>query len=164
MKWYLSLPILALLALSCSKSVAPPEGRDFNFKLDYGIFAKNVLNTYDNTYTKDLVIDGTVTVPFTLSDSELQCIDAKMIGIGFFSFPDTFVVPGADTLGYVTPHSTYIFDVKDNSTVKHLYWSDCIVSEDTNGVKLRGLISLIVNIIHSNPKYSQLPPANGGYQ
>lgn len=164
MKRSLSFAILAFLAISCSDSGTSPDSRSFSLKFSYGVDARNVLNTFQNTYTKDLVTDGTTTVAFELSDSELRSIDAKMVEIGFFSYPDTFVVPGADTLGYVTPHPTYIFDVKDNETVKHLYWSDCIVSQDTNAVKLRGLISSIVAIIQSNPKYSQLPPARGGYQ
>jgi hypothetical protein len=159
-----SIAVLALLVMSCSDYGTSPETRNFNLKFSYGVDARNILNTFQNTYTKDLVIDGTTTVPFVLSDSELQLIDAKMLEIGFFSYPDTFVVPGADTLGYLTPHSTYIFEVEDNSSVKHLYWSDCIVSQDTNALRLRGLISLIVAIVKSNPKYSQLPPAHGGYQ
>jgi len=162
MKWLLS--ILALLVMSCSDSGTSPESRNFDLKFSYGVLARNVLNTFENTYTKDLVVDGTTTVPFALSDSELQCISSKMSEIGFFSYPDTFVVPGADTLAYVTPHSTFIFDVKDNSTTKRLYWSDCIISQDTNAAKLRELVSVIVGIIQSNPKYSQLPPAYGGYQ
>ncbi|HEY9167453.1 MAG TPA: hypothetical protein VIS48_14965 [Candidatus Kryptonia bacterium] len=163
MKWLLSITVLALLVMSCSDSGTSPEPRNFNLKFSYGVNARNVLNTFENTYTKDLVMDGTTTAPFVLSDSELQLISAKMSEIGFFSYPDTFVVPTEDTVGYVTPNATYIFDVKDNSTVKHLYWSDAIISQDSAAVKLRELIQLIENIVESNPKYSQLPPARGGY-
>jgi hypothetical protein len=39
--------------------------RDFNILLKYGVGAKNELNTFDSTYTKDLVAWApiTITVP-----------------------------------------------------------------------------------------------------
>lgn len=173
MKWQLSIIALALLLLSCLEWAVAPERGDFNFKLSYGVGSKNVLNTYENTYTKDLIADSTVTVPFALSDSELQCIRTKMWEIGFFSYPDHFTtealvkfLPNGTSIiqGSVTPHMTYIFEVTDNFIVKHLYWSDSLESQDSSAVKLRKLISMIVGIIESNPKYSQLPPVRGMYQ
>lgn len=124
---------------------------------------RNVLNTFENTYTKDLILDGTITVPFLLADSELQRINVKMLEIDFFRYPDTFCVPIGDTVGMMTPCSEYRFEVSYKSSIKHLVWADCIVSEDTAAVKLRELNMLIENIIESKPAYSQLPPARGGY-
>jgi len=163
MKWLLSTTVLALLVVSCSDSGTSPESRNFDLKFSYGVDARNVLNTFENTYTKDLVIDGTTTVSFVVPDSQLQRISSKMSEIGFFEYPDTFGIPTGDTIVYVTPHSTYIFDVSENSTEKHLYWSDSHMLKDSAAVKLRRLISLIEDIIVSNPTYSQLPPTKGGY-
>ncbi len=163
MRWFPPILVLALFAASCSDSGTSPQSRDFNLKLSYGINARNVLNTFDNTYTKDLIMDGTTTVSFALSDSELDRVSSKMLEISFFSYPDTFSVITRDTVVALFPHSTYIFHVVNKSTVKDVYWSDSIVSPDSRAVKLRELITLIENIIQSNPKYSQLPPAKGAY-
>jgi hypothetical protein len=160
MKWKLLAAILALVAISCSDSGTSPESRVLNLKFSYG---KNVLNTFQNTYTKDLILDGTTTVPFTLSDGEVDRIDAKMREIGFFIYPEHFVVTIGDTVGFTTPHSTYDFQVNYKSTIKHLHWSDSVISDDTAAVKLRELILLIRSIIESKLEYSQLPPARGGY-
>lgn len=164
MKWQSFFVLFALLAASCSDSGTSPQSRNFNLEFSYGVNARNVLNTFDNTYTKDLVMDGTTTVHFVLSDSELDLISSKISEMGFFSYPDTFVVTQEDSLiQHLSPSPTYVFHVRSNSTVKDLYWSDSIVSQDSGAVKLRGLITLIEDIIESNQKYSQLPPARGAY-
>ena len=163
MRWKLSAVFLALVVISCSDSGTSPKSREFNLKFSYGIDAKNVLNTFQNTYTKDLILDGTTTVPFTLSDDELERINTKMREIDFFIYPEHFAVTIGDTVGFITPHSTFDFQVKYKSTIRHLHWSDSVFSDDTAAVKLRELILLITGIIESKPEYSQLPPARGGY-
>lgn len=163
MKRFLSITVLALLVMSCSDSGTSPESRNFNFKFSYGVNARNVLNTFQDTYTKDLIMDGTTTVSFTLPDSQLHRISSRMSKINFFNYPDTFIVPAGDTGGFATPHSTYIFHVVNNSEVKDLYWSDSILSQDSAAANLRELVTLIEDIISSNPKYAKLPPARGCY-
>jgi hypothetical protein len=164
MKLKRALLFLALLSLSCTDSGLPPESRDFNLTLRYGIGAKNELNTFQNTYTKDLILDGTVTTPFVLSDAELEQIKGEMIEIEFFSYPDTFVAASNDTVvGFVTPHSTYDFEVKYNSSIKRLHWDDGIIKNDQRATRLRELIRLIQSIIEAKPEYRQLPPVRGGY-
>ena len=155
--------ILTLTFISCSDSTSPIASRDFNLKFSYGVGARNILNTFQNTYTKDLILDGTVTVPFALSDSELNRISAKMTEIGFFAYPDTFIVKTGDTVGIITPSNTYIYDVSLKSANKKLYWNDEIINPDTQAVKLRELNTTIRTIIQSKPEYAKLPPARGGY-
>ena len=184
MKWKLSAIIIGLLLLSWSGPGTTQKNRSFSFKFCFGVDALNVLDTYNNIYTKDLIDAGTITVPFVLSDSEMQCINAKMTQIGIFNYPDTFVVANTGRIGVVRPYETYYFQVTYDSTVKRLYWADDIVDmdsyvtvhqdstiatyhidrEDSATSKLRQLISLIEKIIASNPEYLKLPHPSGGYQ
>lgn len=158
------LLLLALLLLSCADSGLSPESRDFNLKLRYGIAARNELNTFQNTYTKDLILDGTITARFVLSDAELQEIKRKMIEIDFFSYPETFSVLRTDTIVVsIEPHATYDFELKYNASIKRLHWDDGIITNDQRATRLRDLIRLIQNIIEAKPEYRQLPPARGGY-
>ncbi|MGA9365225.1 MAG: hypothetical protein WBW16_12740 [Bacteroidota bacterium] len=158
------LLFLALLSLSCSDSGLSPESRDFNLKLRYGIAARNELNTFQNSYTKDLIIDGTVTAPFVLSDAEFEQIKSKMIEIDFFSYPATFTLVRTDTIVVsFEPHPTYDFEVKYNSSIKRLCWDDGIITNDQRATRLREFIRLIQNIVEAKPEYRQLPPARGGY-
>ena len=152
------------IALSCQDAGTSPEDRDFNLKFRYGIGARNELNTFQNTYTKDLILDGTITVPFIISDEELLRIRNKMDEIGFISYPDTFVAVTADTFGqWFDPHATYDFKVALNSSIKHLYWNDAFINQNAQAIQLRGLITLIRTIVESKPEYLQLPQPRGGY-
>ena len=164
MKMKRILIFLSLLLLSCSDSGISPGSRDFNLKLRYGIGARNELNTFQDTYTKDLILDGAVTTRFVLSEAEFEQIKDKMIEIDFFSYPETFTVLRTDTIVVsIEPHATYDFEVKYNSSIKRLHWDDGIISNDQRAAGLRELIRLIQNIIEAKPEYRQLPPARGGY-
>jgi hypothetical protein len=157
--------IVALLIVSCSDSGTSPENRDFDLKFSYGIDAKNVINTFQNTYTKDLILDGTATVTFILSHYEIQQISAKMLEINFYNYPDTFVVATDSIVGVMTLYVTCDYEVKRKSIFKRLHWDDFILGmiEDSAAIKLRELNELIRNIIESKPEYLQLPPVRGGY-
>jgi len=157
------LIILIPFLISCSQSTTPPETRNLNLKFSYGINARNILNTFQNTFTKDLISAGDTSVPFTLSANDFNQILSKMNEINFFAYPDTFIVPTGDTVTIVTPSSTYIFDVSYKLSNKHLYWSDHIMNANAQATNLRELIFLIIGIIQSKPEYLQLPPASGGY-
>jgi hypothetical protein len=62
-----------------------PIGRPTNFNLvfKYGVGAKNELNTFDQTFTKDMVMDPSVTVKMKLSDNELNSIYQKINNLNF---------------------------------------------------------------------------------
>ena len=68
MKTILLVSLLASSSLSCSDVGVSSRERDFNVRLRYGILARNEINTFQNTYTKDLILDGTVTVPYCVQE------------------------------------------------------------------------------------------------
>jgi hypothetical protein len=156
--------LFAFLFVSCSDINSPGSERDFNVRLRYGVLARNELNTFRNTFTKDLILDGTVTIPFHLLQASLDSIAAKMNQIDFFSYPDTFIVRSQDSIRVsISPNNTYDFRVVSRSTVKTLFWDDAIIASDPQATKLRELVALIKTIVESKPEYQQLPPARGGY-
>ncbi|WP_413377567.1 hypothetical protein [Alkalihalobacillus sp. 1P02AB] len=64
--------IFLLLLIGCSEMTLPKEmPEDFEFRLKYGYGAKNNLNTFDNTFTKDLIDRGQVEVDLQLTKAEL---------------------------------------------------------------------------------------------
>ena len=94
-KW----PIMAGLALvatllgTAGCITPPPSQSNFNLIFQYGVGARNELNTFEGTYTKDMIMDPPITVNLTLSKEELDIIYQKMIEINFFGYPDEFSVP-----------------------------------------------------------------------
>ena len=137
-----------------------PEHFDFIFK--YGPMAKNVLNTLNGTYTRDMVIGPSVTINMTLTEDDLDRIFRKMIEINFFDYPETFVVPRKDVYGYVTPFDRYRFFV-EYCDVKTVKWDAEELYRNREATSLKELCDLIIEIIESKPEYKTLPKPRGGY-
>ena len=79
-----------IVGMELQNPYIPPRKGDFNLLFKYGVGAKNVLDTFDNTYTKDMVIGSPITIRLYLSDEEIEQIRQKMFEIGFFSYPESF--------------------------------------------------------------------------
>jgi hypothetical protein len=137
---------------------------DFNMIFKYGVGARNVLDTYTGTYTKDLVLDPPVTIALSLTHDEKNRIYHKMVEINFFGFPDTFsVIRDDEEAGFFMPFSSYYFNVTHKTTTKELVWEDKVFAEDDQATKLRELINVIREIVESKEAYKKLPPPTGGY-
>lgn len=156
--------ILALLGMAGCSNQTPGEA-NFNVIFKYGVGAKNILDSFQGTYTKDMILDPSITVPLSLSREEMDRIYQKMVEIDFFSYPDKFSisVPPGELTGMVTPHSSYYFKVQYSSRVKELWWEDEITNKDEKADKLRGLIKLITDIVESKDEYKKLPRPRSGY-
>ncbi len=138
-----------------------PAGPFFNLAFKYGVLARNELDTFKGTFTKDMVLDPPIIVNLLLSREELDRIYMKMIEIDFFDYPGNFSVSTGS--GFVTPHSSYYFRVAYDSGIKEIWWDDAIIGEDKKAEKLRELIHLITGVIESKEEYRRLPPPTSGY-
>jgi hypothetical protein len=160
---YLVLTIFLAAAGSCSKSsnVVEPVRDIQNVKvhLQYG-FADE-LDTFRQTFQKDLVMDGTIRSPFWLTSGEQDAILQKAMEIGFFSFPDSIQKEkGVHLSPDPSPDMLRIQYQGQDQTVVWFY------PPDPNEVRVKPLLELqdlIVKIIQAKPEYKALPPANGGY-
>ncbi len=128
-----------------------------NLDFKYGFAGRNELNTFDGTFTKDLVIDGTITTRLTLSQEELTQIQQKLSDMGFWGYPETF-----PSQGIVTPRADYYIKVANGSAVKEVSWYEDS-EENTKTENLRQFRHLLTNMIMEKIEYKLLPPANGGY-
>lgn len=88
-----------------------------------------------------------------------------MIEIGFFNYPNKFVIsePSGEIVSMVTPYYSYYFKVKYDSKIRELSWEDGITNKDERADRLRELIKLIIDVIESKEEYKKLPPPRGGY-
>ena len=168
--FYRVLMVFVLVVVGCGvfkpQQTTETTESSFNLIFKYGVGARNVLNTFEQTYTKDMVIDSSITADLSLTKEELDTIYQKMTEIDFFDYPDTFsVVSDAEEIvGTITPYSSYYFKVEYDSNLKELWWNDNIFPDyDEEAHKLRELIKLIREIIESKEEYKNLPPPTGGY-
>ncbi len=159
------LLMLAVMFVACSENNVSPVQREFNIDMRYGVSLRNELNTYANTYTKDLIVDGTITVPFMLTDEEIDMIRERVTAIGFMSYPDTLVTPYADSIVVVTsPVMQYNVTVTLLGAKKTVYWKDLpFVQPTPRADSLAALVTLVMTIVESKTEYKRLPPASGGY-
>ena len=154
--------ILIIVAASLQNTSSPSPKNDFNFNLlfRYGVGAKNELNTFEGTYTKDMVLDPPITIKLTLSDAELEQIRQKMVEIGFFDYPENFPLR---TDFEVTPRTDYYIRVENGSSVKEVSWNSNSMLENNVQDNLLQLVDLIRSVVEQKPEYKALPPARGGY-
>ncbi|OPY57659.1 MAG: hypothetical protein A4E55_01505 [Pelotomaculum sp. PtaU1.Bin035] len=136
----------------------------FNLIFKYGFDAKNVLDTFEGTYTKDMIPDPPITVKLSLTKEELNTIYNKMVDINFFSYPVVFTVQEeGEHAGRVTPYESYYFKIQYGSNIKELSWEDSITNQNNEADRLRELIKCIREIAESKSEYKKLPPPRGGY-
>ena len=140
------------------------EMNNINMIFKYGVGAKNILNTFDCTYEKDMILDPSITTSLHLESEELDSIYQKMQQIDFFNYPDTFNVKfTGDVIGERAPFPTFDFFVETETIQKRLYWEDKITNPDQKADKLGEVVRFIIGIIISKEVYKELPPAKGGY-
>lgn len=155
-----------MLLSGCSSNHMPTEKpQDFAFVLKYGIGAKNELNTKNGTFTKDLVLSGTSTIPLELSNDELTMIYNEMRKISINNYPEDFKPDNDSTIKrWVTPCQTYELFITYNRKEHQINWVDSNLSEGSEAKNLRDLINMIVSTIESKEEYKKLPEPQGGYQ
>ncbi len=162
-----------------SKSASKESGESFNFILRYGIQEKNILNTYDGTFTKDLVTAGAITTKLELSEEEKKSILDEMIKIDIFSYSNDF-----KEYICITPCSGYSLEINFNGKKKTLNWSGNNIPlkgidpdekdaekavkyiENNETKPILDLVRLerrIERIIENKSEYKLLPEPRGGY-
>lgn len=165
----LVLIFATFLVTACSNNNSEPKSisgeMKFNLIFKYGVGAKNELNTFAGTYTKDMIINPPITTNLSLSKEEMDTIYKKIFEINFFDYPERFIttIPPGEGVGMVTPNSSYYFKVEHGSRVKELEWEDNITNKDEKADKMRELIKVIRDIVESKKEYKKLPPPKGGY-
>jgi hypothetical protein len=151
---------LCLLIISCQDSSVEPEIQfvQIFFKYDFN----NELNTFENTYQKDLILDGTIKVKFWLTSEEQNRILNKASEIGFFSLPDT--LKNDTTLVMIDPNpGEQILRIKYDVKDKIVTWIYPVDLNEPHVDDLSELSTLIISVIESKPEYKKLPPSRGGY-
>jgi len=166
-KWLLVAGLALIVAFIGLAGCAnpPAEVSSFNLIFKYGVTARNELNTFEGTYTKDMVMDPSITINLSLTEEELDRIYQKIVEIDFFDYPDEFSVPveEGELVTIVTPYSSYYFKVEYDSSIKELRWEDEIMNPNDEANKLRELIQLIRDIIELKEEYKELPAPTSGY-
>lgn len=122
---------------------------------------RDVVDTFNGTLTKDLVLDGTVSIRFFLTEAEQEQVLTVLTDEGYFTLPDTVhSTPGV----MIDPDPSPDFlRVQANSLDKTVVWNYPLEPSDEHGQAVVRIVMAIREIVEARSEYKQLPPARGGY-
>ncbi|HEX9658125.1 MAG TPA: hypothetical protein VGB89_14555 [Bacteroidota bacterium] len=149
-----------VLFIRCDLGDSPQPDPQF-VKIQFQYSFSDMIDTFNGTLTKDLILDGSVTIPFWLTTSEQESLLEELDRADFFNLPDTLLsIPGVALEPNPSPD---FLRVVANGKNKVVIWSYPIDLATANGQSVMRLSTAIRNIVESKPEYKQLPPARGGY-
>lgn len=168
--FFIMLLIVAALMVCQSQAQDSSRPADFNLIFRYGVDARNILNTFDSTFTRDMIVDSSFVIKLVLTSQELDTIYDLFKMIDFYCYPDTFEPLQATTNAKgervvldVSPHPTYVFTIQSGGKIKNLWWDKWTESQSDEAKRLREVIMHIRRTIESKPEYKRLPKPKGHY-
>ena len=148
-------------SLNAKNKLPPSKPVNFNFIFSYGVGAKNQLDTFKGQFTKDMVMDPSITTDLKLSDEDMDTIYSELRKINILAYEENFQPKGYTES---TPYVTYSFSMTADGIEKKITWFDENDSNTKEAVQLRELFYKIKDMIESTEEYKKLPTAKPGYK
>ena len=149
------------LMIESEPKITYPEimPEDFDFRLDYGTYSKQVIDTFTDIVVKDLVVDNQIETIISLSDSEMQSIYNEMVKLNVMANLEV----DRDMNCHCEPESISKWSIQMNGQTIGYHYSYCCDQSDV----VEGFVELeqfIQEIVYSKESYKALPPAQGYYE
>lgn len=165
MKHLLSLLIIisTLLIQGCNKNTMEPDDQFVRLYYQYG---KDEINTFNNTLTKDMVVDPNITISFKFTADEQKAIIEKAKETGFFAMPDTFkYVPEREDMGIdINPNfGPQTLRIQYGNLDKRVVLVPPIYGTSVQFKNYGILRGFILDLVFSKPEYKKLPQPRAGY-
>jgi hypothetical protein len=162
-----------------SSTILPPVGNeerlsempaDFSVIYAYGVGARNILNTANNTYTHDMIGDPSIVINLTLSESELATIWNSTQVNNFFRMKNLTdfcpQYPSDSQCANIIPELEYRLTITangQNHTVMLRQNYELNQGQDADIQKFKNIGSTIRGILSQEEEIKQLPKPEGGY-
>jgi hypothetical protein len=163
-KWTVLLVFLMMLLMTgCfyqGSELKNEVPADFNFRLTYGTYGKQKIDTFNHVVVKDLVVDGTVEASITLSDAEMREIYDQMLAVNIMGELDL----EKDKQCAVEPEIFTFWEVQMNNKVKSHHYTSYCKDYPKDALQLLKLEDFIHNIVIEKEEYKALPEVNGSYE
>ncbi len=131
-----------------------PEQRPTNFGFIFHFDSRNVLDTYDHTFTKDMVCGKDITVNFYLTQTQLDTIYTMMNTIDLFNYP-TFVEDPCPRKGFP---NNITFDIHADTVQRSIHFHKYSYTCSERVKKVSRLENYIESLIYNSEIYKKLPP------
>ena len=147
---------------SCLKS---SKENDTKFVLiDYKYGFNNELNTFNDTFIKNITGHGRIKIKVHFNNSEQEEIINKALSIGFFDMPDTLKINNRYFERYsdsaAAEENIQSLRIKYKNSDRKIIWNGVLPYNNPETQNLAELTFLIRKIIESKPAYKSLPAIN----
>lgn len=139
---------------------------DFGFRYEYGVNGLNVLDTFNETLTVDLIHNGHPIIPFRLSDSDLKEIFVALKRNKFGNLREN----NPESKRITIPDSFYKLTLRCNQKEKTLSIHGNVYDRlyGPDAARWKEVIQVINRIINKqcslSEEFKKLPPVEGGYE
>jgi len=168
-----AIVIIVLSGCNQSNGNAPSMPDNFNFKIEFGTYGRNRIDTYNDSFTKDLVSAGTETIDFIIPNDKMQEIYAEFVKYDISGLPNNI---NAEVKKYIegeiymewTPSSRYSLTYTCNDEARTIVcedggpWYESGPPDSRN--RLVAFVDFISQYICSTEEYQNMPPIEGGYE
>ncbi len=143
---------------------------NFGFTAAFGVGANNLIDTFDGTFTKDIIAapKPNPTIALRLTRKEMASLYENLVDIGILDYPSDFR-PDAQQEAktgiyrWSEPHLTYVLRVRAAGCDKYIFWEDGSRSTTPQANALRGWFDRLKQMIEAKPEYKAMPPTERGY-
>lgn len=147
---------------SVTETVPKDRPDDFVIYFAFGINPEqlNILNTYDQIITKDLVMKGTASADFIIPEEDLDRIYSELYELQIYMLPEKIV---SSSVG-VTPNTEFTvrfiidrveYSISGDATTEF--------ADTTAADRLVAFRDFLMEYMYSTAEYKSLPEAEGGY-
>ncbi len=165
----LALLIITIIVISgCTQKVQIPSEPTSQFDIYYsfGVGEKNILDTKNNLYTKDMICDPSKEYDFKLTDSEKTEIHNSILQNDLFNIKEDFT-EYCDERGIcksVGPLSTATLIITTDEKSKTIkYSADYIFKDDPELQKFQNVVRVIQDIISQKEEKMNIEQPKCGY-
>jgi hypothetical protein len=151
---------MQLVLAGCDLGNTPRhDPQDVRIQFQYGF--RNMVDTFNGTLTKDLALDGTISIRFWLTTVEQEALMAELQKEDFFNLPDTlFAIPGMT----ISPDPGPGFlRVAVDGVDKSVVWFHPVDVTQPDGQTIQRVSGAVRALIEATSEYKELPAARGGY-
>ena len=151
-------------------SIEMPD--NFGFSIDFGTYGKNNIDTYNNTFTKDLISAGTKTIHFTIPADKMREIFEAFIEHRIYELPNDINAEVELVIGerYTSwePSERYSLTYTFNNETRTIVCEDGGPWYADSGPpdsrdRLVAFVAFISEYILNTNEYRRMPHAVGGY-
>ncbi len=140
----------------------PERPNNFTLIFKYGIGSRNILDTREGTFTKDLILDPPITVELSLTEEELQTVWVYLHRNHFYDMPES-IPHSSNTV--ITPHETYKLTVwAEGYPKKKVIMDDPYGRRSLEERRCLRIAGRLKELIRSKPVYKTLPEPRGAYE